>query len=195
MSSIRLRGNVKRPSSVNRLRGRKEGPSALRYPRDNVPTPVQEETPPFEMGRANRLAAGTDLAILAYGFPANHALEARKQLDELGHSVAVYDARFAKPADIELVHELITAGTPILTVEDHQKIGGFGTAVVEACVVRGLSTQAIHMLGLPDRWIYQGARGEQLALAGIDTDGIVRACRKILEGAETKDAGRLRAIR
>ena len=88
--------------------------------------------------------------------------------------MAVYDARFAKPVDIELIHELIAAEIPILTVEDHHVMGGFGACVVEACVDRRLPTDLIHRLGLPDEWIYQGSRGEQQAQAGIDADGIVR---------------------
>jgi 1-deoxy-D-xylulose-5-phosphate synthase len=159
-----------------------DGPSAVRYPRDEVPPrPAQEDTPPFVLGRANLLAPGADLAILAYGFPANHALAAREQLARQGWSVAVYDARFAKPVDLELVRALIESGKPILTVEDHKVIGGFGAAVVEACNDVGLPTDSIRRLGLPDRWIYQGSRGSQLAEAGIDADGIARRASEILE--------------
>jgi 1-deoxy-D-xylulose-5-phosphate synthase len=160
---------------------RDDGPSAVRYPRDDVPDPVQKTPPPFDLGRANLLAEGTDLAILAYGFPANHALEAREQLAAKGWSVAVYDARFAKPVDLELVRELIEGGTPILTVEDHSVAGGFGTAVVESCNGAGLRTDSIHRSGLPDRWIYQGSRAGQLAEAGIDAVGIAARAADILE--------------
>ncbi|MEX0887176.1 MAG: 1-deoxy-D-xylulose-5-phosphate synthase [Phycisphaeraceae bacterium] len=163
------------------LASRDDGPTALRYPRDNVPTPAQTEPPAFALGKANRLADGSDLAILAYGFPANHALAARQTLADEGYSVAVYDARFAKPVDIELVRELIESGTPVLTVEDHATIGGFGTCVLEACSEHRLPTSLVHRLGLPDRWIYQGSRGGQLAEAGIDAAGIARRVREILD--------------
>jgi 1-deoxy-D-xylulose-5-phosphate synthase len=175
-----------------------DAPSAVRYPRDDVPTPVQgDSTPPFELGQANLLADGDQLAILAYGFPANHALQARQALSEQGFSVAVYDARFAKPVDTDLVERLVRKRTPILTVEDHHVACGFGAAVLEACNERGLPTEGIHRLGLPDRWIYQGARREQLAEAGIDADGIALEVRRILEAAERaeEDVRRLRAIR
>jgi 1-deoxy-D-xylulose-5-phosphate synthase len=157
------------------MRTHDAGPSALRYPRDEVPEPaLSDEVVPFELGRANLLAEGKDAAILAYGFPANHALVAREQLKERGYTVAVYDARFAKPVDLELIKVLIATGIPVLTVEDHAVLGGFGTCVLEACNEHGLPTQAIHRLGLPDRWIYQGGRGEQQRLAGIDPEGIAR---------------------
>ena len=165
------------------MRQRDDGPSAVRYPRDNVPQPVQPETLPFRLGRANLLAGGDDIAVLAYGFPANHALEARAELEKQGFSMAVYDARFAKPVDVELLRELIESGKPLLTVEDHHVIGGFGAAVLEACNELGLPTDGIHRLGLPDSWIYQGSRAEQLREAGIDAAGIVDASRRILEAA------------
>jgi len=175
------------------MRGYDEGPSAVRYPRDVVPDARQgETTPSFELGRANLLAPGEDLAILALGFPANHALEARNQLLEQGCSAAVYDARFAKPVDVDLLKELIGAGTPILTVEDHQIIGGFGAAVIEACNDHRLSTDQIHRLGLPDRWIYQGSRSGQQAEAGIDADGITAKALEIVQaGRSTASKRRL----
>lgn len=163
------------------------GPSACRYPRDNVATPsINDNPPPFKLGKAHCIAEGTDLAILAYGFPANHALVARQKLAEQGYSVAVYDARFAKPVDIELITKLIEAGTPILTVEDHALVSGFGSCVLEAAHEAKLNTSLIHRIGLPDRWIYQGGRGGQLAEAGIDAEGIARSVRDILDRAEVR---------
>jgi 1-deoxy-D-xylulose-5-phosphate synthase len=175
------------------MRQRNDGPSALRYPRDEVPAqPVQAQAPPFELGRANLLAEGSDAAILAYGFPANHALEAREMLKTQGYSVAVYDARFAKPVDFDLVRELIEAGLPIITVEDHHVMGGYGACVLEACNENGLPTQLIHRLGLPDRWIYQGARSDQLREAGIDAEGIARKVAGVMQSTERQPiAGRI----
>ncbi|MDX1683195.1 MAG: 1-deoxy-D-xylulose-5-phosphate synthase, partial [Phycisphaeraceae bacterium] len=162
-----------------------DGPSAVRYPRDNVPAePAETDPPAFELGKAHRLAEGDDLAILAYGYPANHALDARKTLADQGYSVAVYDARFAKPVDIELLKQLIEAGTPIVTVEDHAVAGGFGSAVLEACNELGLSTDGIARLGLPDRFIYQGGRAGQLEEVGIDAAGIARKVREMLDQGE-----------
>jgi 1-deoxy-D-xylulose-5-phosphate synthase len=155
----------------------------VRYPREKVPAPAAE-VPPFELGKAHRLAEGSDLAILGYGFSANTALAARAELEKLGHSIAVYDARFAKPVDRERLRALVESGIPILTVEDHHVTGGFGSCVLEACNEMGLPTQGVHRLGLPDRWIYHGSRREQQEEAGIDAAAIVRQGRAILEKAE-----------
>ncbi len=171
------------------MRTRDDGPSAVRYPRDKVPTPVLgEEPPPFEMGKGTQLAEGTDIAILGYGAMAVKALEVRKTLEEEGYSVAVYDPRFAKPLDVEMIRSLVEAGMPILTVEDHAVIGGFGSCVLEACNDHGLPTDRIWRMGLPDRFIYQAGRGEQLAEAGLDVDSIARRVREIVDRAGEREA-------
>lgn len=160
------------------------GPSALRYPRDNVAaTPHIENPPAFKLGKAHQLAEGKDLAILAYGNVAYDALQVRQDLAAQGYNVAVYDARFAKPVDIDLVSELVESGTPIITLEDHALAGGFGTCVLEAAHDRNLPTQNIYRLGHPDHWIYQGSRAQQLAIAGIDKDAIARKIREVLDAS------------
>jgi len=179
------------------MRGYDQGPSALRYPREKVPEASEVEAVPFELGRAHRLAEGGDLAILAYGFPANNALAARHQLVSEGYSIAVYDARFAKPIDRDLIRRLVEARTPILTVEDHQVMGGFGTCVLEACNEMRLPTEAVHRLGLPDRFIAHGSRKDQQAEAGIDAASIVERAREVLRervpaGAAAASVGRPR---
>ncbi len=168
-------------ASLEFLRNHNDGPSAVRYPRDNVPTTLGDETPPFELGKANLLAKGSDVAVLAYGFPAHNALAAREELAGDGISVAVYDARFAKPVDVELITALIEGGTPIVTIEDHAIHGGFGAAVLEACNERQLPTDNITRLGLPDQWIYQGGRGEQQTEAGIDAASIAARIRGVVK--------------
>ncbi|MAE61400.1 MAG: 1-deoxy-D-xylulose-5-phosphate synthase, partial [Planctomycetaceae bacterium] len=104
------------------------GPIAMRYPRDNVAEPaIDADAPPYALGKAHRIADGSDLAILAYGTMVTEALAARTELQTQGYAVAVYDARFAKPIDIDLINELIESHTPILTLEDHALTGGFGS--------------------------------------------------------------------
>jgi 1-deoxy-D-xylulose-5-phosphate synthase len=150
------------------MRGYDAGPSAVRYPRDKVPEPLPGELPPFILGRAHLLASGGDAAILAYGSTAAAALAAREAMAAEGHLVSVYDARFAKPIDRDLIRDLVRAGIPILTVEDHQVSCGFGSCVLEACNQMGIPTDRIHRAGLPDRFIGHGSRQEQQTEAGID---------------------------
>jgi 1-deoxy-D-xylulose-5-phosphate synthase len=160
-----------------------EGVSSVRYPRDSVSerftgTPC----PAFVFGKARALVrhAHPDAAILALGVS---AIDSAAALDELRGECAVelYDARFAKPVDGELLESLLRAGVPVITVEDHSIRGGFGACVLEECNRRGLDARLVTRLGLPDAWIYHGERKEQLAEAGIDARSIARAVRTVVE--------------
>ncbi|MCC7145566.1 MAG: 1-deoxy-D-xylulose-5-phosphate synthase [Phycisphaeraceae bacterium] len=170
------------------MRQYERGPSFIRYPRDSVAeVPLQDSPPAFEMGKANLVkpAKGRkpDLAILAYGTQVYQAAKAIETLEAEGHDVALYDARFAKPVDIELLAELIESGVRILTVEDHGVTGGFGSCVLEACHDHRLPTEGVYRLGIPERWIYQDSRVNQLAETGLDAAGIAKKVREILDDA------------
>lgn len=169
------------------------GASFVRYPRDTVaPKPLQQVVPQFEIGRANLVLPSRgrrpDLAILAYGSEVYEAAKAIGELQLQGYDVALYDARFAKPVDADLLQQLLESKVKVLTVEDHAVTGGFGSAVLEACNERRLPTELIYRLGLPMRWIYQNSRAAQLAEAGLDAAGIAHAVRLIAEGSLRRDS-------
>ena len=165
------------------MAGYDAGLSAVRYPRDSVsPLFEGQPCPPFELGRARPLVEhdSPDLAILGYGVMAVEAIEAVRQLQG-EYKVSVWDARFAKPVDVPLLRSLLGRGIPVLTVEDHSVRGGFGSCVLEACNEHGLDARLVTRLGLPDSWIYQGERREQLAEAGLDAPGIAATVRAVLD--------------
>jgi len=180
------------------MRNYDAGLSSVRYPRDAVSERLIADTcPPFELGKARCLtptldiqsptAKTPDLAILAFGTPAITALDTASDLaPEM--SIAVYDARFAKPVDAELIKSLAIAGVPILTIEDHSIVGGFGSAVLDSAQSQGLHAARITRLGLPDSWVYQDSRSKQLAEVGLDRAGIVRACRQAVLAIPTPAA-------
>lgn len=172
------------------MRNYEVGLSSCRWPRDNVAERLAAlPCPPFVLGKARCLTPQFDLggpgnngegvpqvAVLAFGTPAIDALTAADRFaGEL--RVAVYDARFAKPVDRELISGLLSARVPVVTVEDHSVIGGFGSAVLEEAAQLGLDASLVRVLGIPDRWIYQDGRAPQLAQAGIDVNGIAAAIR------------------
>lgn len=162
------------------------GASFIRYPRDNVPAqPIQDDTPPFELGKANlvRPAQGDRpaAAVLAYGVMVNTALAALPELEQQGYDVAVYDARFAMPVDIDLIRSLIENNVPIVTIEDHALEGGFGSIVLDACNNAGLSTDSIKRMGMPKTWVGPDSRGNQLAEAGLTPDRVAAAVRELMD--------------
>ena len=166
------------------------GLTALRYPRDKVSDLfLGESCPPFVLGKSRPLIRHDrpDLAVLGFGVMAIEAAEAVRILDG-EYRIDVHDARFAKPVDVELLKSLLLRGIPVMTIEDHSVIGGFGTAVLEACAEHGLDARLVTRLGLPDHWIHQGERAEQLAEAGLDAVSIARAIRHRLDGVPVIDA-------
>jgi 1-deoxy-D-xylulose-5-phosphate synthase len=170
-------------ASLEFMRGYEDGLSAVRYPRDNVSSKLMDrECPAFELGKARVLRAdeSPDVAVLAFGTLAMTALDAAEALKG-EYRVAVWDARFAKPVDAGLIRELLTRGVPIVTVEDHGLIGGFGAAVLEAAQEMGLDASPVTRLGLPDAWVHQDSRAKQLAEVGLDVAGVSRAIRAAAE--------------
>lgn len=159
---------------------------AIRYPRANVPESMGE-APPFEHGVARLMRQGGDATLLAYGSTVAAALDAADLLASQDILVSVYNARFARPVDERMLHAAFTAPPkassrhPVITVEDHSVVGGFGTAVLECAQELGLSTQSLVRLGIPaDRFIRHGTRSGQLAECGIDAAGIAAAVTEAL---------------
>ena len=175
------------------MRDYEQGPSFVRYPRESVAQePFSDRPVPFVAGKAVQVrpAAGTvaDIAILAYGPAVYEAAAAIDQLVPQGYDIGLYDARFAKPVDIDLIQELLEARLPLLTVEDHTISGGFGSAVLEACNDRRLPTDQVYRLAMPEAWIYQDSRDGQLEQVGLDAAGIARRIRSILDERGHKSA-------
>lgn len=172
---------------------RLDGPMALRYPRGNCPLdeliPAKERRP-MEPGKAELLSvsqaeSGAEVVIWALGAMVSVAREASRTLAERGIPVTLVDARFAKPIDTELLLEHAKEHRLLLTLEEHQRAGGFGSAVLE-CLARERSEEVrarVRTLAVGDRYIdHMSSRDEQLAAAGIGADDVVRAVEQGLVG-------------
>jgi 1-deoxy-D-xylulose-5-phosphate synthase len=144
------------------------GPVAIRYPRDNVERVEEGFWPEIAWGTWEVLKEGTEVYILAFGKTLRYALEAAGDDPRVG----VVNARFLKPLDREMLRKL--SRYKLLTVEDHQKMGGFGSAVLEALNEMGLRPE-VRVLGLPDRFLEHGPIPSLHRQAGIDPEGIREA--------------------
>lgn len=152
--------------------GHEDGPVAIRYPRDNgVGVSLDEEWQPVPWGRGEVLREGSDLAFIAYGTMTGVALGAARELEQQGIQAAVVNARFAKPLDEELVLEMAARTGFLVTIEEAQLMGGFGSAVMELIEARGLAVR-VRRLGVPDRYIEHGTRAELLAEVGLTSDQV-----------------------
>ena len=151
-----------------------DGPAAVRYPRGAALGEAGLELNSLDIGKGEVRRAGKDIAILAFGSMLKPALEAAEALD-----ATVANMRFVKPLDAALVERLARTHRLIVTVEEHQVMGGGGSAVCEAMVSAGLSNKVL-LLGLPDRFIDHGDPARLLASLGLDADGIRSSIEKAM---------------
>ena len=157
-----------------------DGPSAVRYPRGGGPgATIEAEALPLPVGKGRLLREAHGkrrprVAILAFGAVLHDALQAAEILD-----ASVADMRFVKPLDQELILQLADSHELLVTVEDNAIAGGAGGGVNELLAARQQDVALLN-LGLPDRYIEHGGRGEQLAECGLDSAGILRAIQKRL---------------
>ncbi len=158
-----------------------KSPAAIRYPRDEVPAELGGDCPPFQLGKARVLRRGNDGTLLCYGIMVTPALAAARLLEEEGLQVAVVNARFAKPLDVTLVAKLIGSGKPLIVCEDHARIGGFGSAVMELAAARGLDASRVRLLGIPDRFILHASRLEQMLEAGLDAANLAATLKDMIQ--------------
>jgi 1-deoxy-D-xylulose-5-phosphate synthase len=112
----------------------------------------------------------------------NQALEAAERLERQGIRIGVVDARFAKPIDVELLGRHAASYRTIITLEEHQKAGGFGSAVLEALNTLPLANARVKILAIPDRYIdHKTSRAEQLAECSLDAAGVERTVLQLLD--------------
>lgn len=157
------------------------GPFAIRYPKGygvhiNWRLPFQEIT----IGKGRILKKGNDLAILSIGHVGNFVMEAIKEIEKEGFSIAHYDMRFIKPIDTEILHEVFKKFDKIITVEDGVINGGFGSAVVEFMVDNNYNSKIVR-LGIPDKFVEQGTQMELYKICGYDAEGIYKTAIDVLK--------------
>lgn len=128
------------------------------------------------VGKARQVSDGSDVAVLSYGPLGNDVQTVISQLREEGNSLSVahYDMRFCKPLDTEVLESVSQRFSRIVTVEDGQLAGGFGSAVLEWMSDNGKTT-SVRRVGLPDRFIEHGTVSELRHIAGTDIESIKRA--------------------
>ena len=128
------------------------------------------------IGKARLVSDGSDVAVLSYGPLGNDVQKVISQLREEGNSVSVahYDMRFCKPLDTEVLESVSQRFSRIVTVEDGQLAGGFGSAVLEWMSDNGKTT-TVRRVGLPDRFVEHGTVSELRHIAGTDIESIKRA--------------------
>ncbi|MGD0591765.1 MAG: 1-deoxy-D-xylulose-5-phosphate synthase [Bacteroidota bacterium] len=158
-----------------------QGPIALRYPRGNaLGVPMRDGFQKIEIGKAETLRTGKDIALLAIGNMVPNALSAADLLHKDGIDAEVVNMRFVKPLDEKLLQSLAQRIDIFVTIEDNVIHGGFGSGVLEALSHLGISNVAVKIHGLPDEFIEHGSSAELHRMVKLDAAGIAEIAKKHL---------------
>lgn len=156
-------------------------PAYVRVGRNPVEDVYTETDCPFEMDRATWVRRGKDVAIIAAGEMARHAIDAADILASQGVSVTVLDMYCVKPLDEDAVVEAARDARVVVTVEEHSPFGGLGSMVSQ--VVGERCPRPVKCLSLPDAPVITGASPEVFAHYGLTGEGIAQTVREFLPQA------------
>ncbi len=149
------------------------GPVALRYPRGSgLGVTLDPKMKVIEIGKGEVIQDGTDIAIFAYGHTVAWAQTVADKFEKEGVSVAVINARFAKPIDKELLVRYALKARCLITTEEHSLMGGFGSAILEALQEEQMVHVPVKCIGLPDIVLEHGAPDVQRKDLKLDPDGM-----------------------
>ncbi len=133
-----------------------DGPTAIRYPRGPIAgTPIAAERRKIEIGKAEVLADGHDVALVGLGTMCEMAEHTKKLLEEKGYSVALINPRFIKPLDAKVLEEYGRKCRVMCTFEDHVIHNGFGAGVIELLHDAGIKTP-VERIAWPDEFVEHG---------------------------------------
>jgi 1-deoxy-D-xylulose-5-phosphate synthase len=171
------------------------GPSAIRYPRGTGTGAKPKETPQLlDIGRVEVMQDGDDVALISLGAVIDLAEQTRDQLEKLGYSVALINARWIKPLDEAAFEDFARRCKVLCTFEDHVLYNGFGAAVIECLHQRGITTP-VERIGWPDQFIEHGKVTILREKHGITPDAAVAKCLRHLGDSRPSPAKPAAAVR
>lgn len=155
-----------------------EGPVYLRFGRLAVPV-FHNEDYKFEIGKGELVKEGTDVTIIANGLMVAEAIEAGKELEKCSISAEIINMATIKPLDSELVVNSAKKTGKVITVEEHNIVGGLGEAVCAA-----LSAEypvPVKRIGINDEFGHSGPAKDLLKEFGLSTENIVKTAKEFLK--------------
>ena len=146
---------------------------------------MKAEPVTLEIGKAEVLRDGRDVAVFALGAMVAEAEKLAKLLEAEGHSVAVINARFAKPVDAESIARYGSRCELLITMEDHVLAGGFGSAVLECLNALEMDVPVVRV-GWPDEFIEHGKVDDLREKYGLTAEAALAKARPYLAGMESR---------
>ena len=150
-----------------------EGPIAIRYPRGRgLILDWEKDYSKINIGEGELIHNGELLTILCIGTIINNVIDVAKELN-----LSLYDMRFVKPMDLNILHKVCQSGDKIITIEDGVIAGGFGSAILEFMADNNY-TNNIKLLGIPDKFIKHGETNKLKESIGLDSIGLKKEIEK-----------------
>ena len=158
--------------------GQKEGPAYFRFGREKTPVMTTIETP-FVVGKAEIFKEGDDVAIIGSGPVLYNALLAAMELEKQGISCMVVNNHTIKPIDIDTIVGVALHCGAVVTVEEHQVMGGCGSAVAEVLALH--QPVPMEMVGMQNTFGESGKPQELIEKYGMDVKAVIEAVRRVLK--------------
>lgn len=155
----------------------RQGPSYIRFGRSAVPVITADETP-FELGKAAVFRDGADATIFANGIMVYQSLKAAAVLEKEGISVQVVNVHTVKPLDAEMIAACAAKTQAVVVCEEHQCIGGLGSAVCE--VLAQCCCVPVELVGIKDRFGESGSPDALLKAYGLSGLDVIAAVQRVL---------------
>jgi 1-deoxy-D-xylulose-5-phosphate synthase len=164
-----------------------EGPVAVRYPRGSaLGVKLEPGFSKIEIGKAEKITEGDDLAILAVGSMVNYAQKAVAVLKENGINAELINMRFIKPLDEQLLDEVASKHEKVVTLEENNLPGGFGSAISEYFIDKNYKNDILR-IGIPDKFIDHGTQAELHKQISIDPMGIVSQVTSFMKNTKSTE--------
>lgn len=186
-------GNELRAVLHHTLEHHTSGIVAVRYPRDAVPTPMEEPVGTIQWGTWEWLTEPGQVVLLAVGTMVPYALSAAERLAEHAIDVSVVNARFVKPFDMMKLEQIRRQAKMIVTLEEGAIRGGFGQAVAEYLLSSGYEGK-FKALAMPDSFVTHGNRAQLLKDVGLDAVGIYNSLTEFISHQSKADSNFLQRL-
>nr|MCK4463273.1 1-deoxy-D-xylulose-5-phosphate synthase [Candidatus Omnitrophota bacterium] len=148
-------------------------PVAIRYPKGSASSHIPSSTfQPIELGKAEVLRGGHDMAIIAIGSMVSNAIKIADLLSENRIETYVINARFAKPLDGQMIEDIVSKVKRIVIIEEGVCDGGFGSAILEFIERENIKGIRVKRIGLPNEFIEHGKREELLKKYHLTADEV-----------------------
>ena len=147
-----------------------DGPVYLRLARLSTNI-IYEEGEKFEIGKAVQIGEGTDATVFATGVTVQEALKAKEELEKNGINIRVVDIHTIKPIDVDMIVKCAKETKKLISIEDHNIIGGLGSAISE--VLTQYEPKKLIRLGINDTFGKSGNAEELMKYYGITSKNIV----------------------